>query len=152
MAEPRKNEAYDFPLTLIDSVTGGLRTNPTIAVGDFKVSTDGAAFVDLATIPVVTPAGSTSVKINLSADEMNGDKIVVQGIDVAGAEWDGVFVFIEVPEGTVETLLDIEEGDRVETSTSFVINKKGTSTPILSKDISGSLLSPSVTITTTEAP
>lgn len=152
MAEPRKNVAYEFYLSLVDSATGAFKANPTIAAEDFKVSTDGGIFTNLTTLPAVTPSGSVSVKINLSAAEMNGDKVVMQGIDAAGGEWNDVLVFIDAPAGNVETLLDIEEGDVVETSTSLVVNKKGTATPVLSKTITGSLLSPSVTIATTEPP
>jgi hypothetical protein len=64
-----------------------LQVNPTIAAGDFKVSIDGGAFANLATLPVVTPAGGRSVKITLSAAEMNGDNIFLQCVDAAGAEW-----------------------------------------------------------------
>lgn len=60
---------------------------PTIAAGDFKVSIDGGAYANLATLPVVTPAAGSTVKISLSAAEMNGDNIHVQCRDAAGAEW-----------------------------------------------------------------
>lgn len=95
MPTPRKNVAYSFCLALEDSSTGDFKVNPTIAAGDFKVSTDGGAFTNLATLPVVEPAGSIAVKITLSQAEMNGDKVMVQGIDVAGAEWEDVFVFLD---------------------------------------------------------
>jgi hypothetical protein len=97
MASPKKNIAYTFYITLFDSANpGALKVNPTLAAGDFKVSTDGGAFANLATLPVVTPSGSVCVKIVLSADEMNGDKIVIQCIDVAGGEWDDQLIFIDV--------------------------------------------------------
>jgi hypothetical protein len=96
MSSPKRNVAYEFDIALIDSAdTGSFKVNPTIAAGDFKVSTDNGAFANLATLPVVSPAGSTLVKINLSAAEMNGDKINVQCIDAAGAEWDDVLIFID---------------------------------------------------------
>lgn len=98
MATPKKNTAYEFYLSLVDTANpASFKANPTIAAGDFLLSTDGLAFANLATLPVVTPAGSISVKISLSAAEMNGDKIIVQGIDQAGNEWDDVLVFIDVP-------------------------------------------------------
>ena len=112
MSEPRKNEAYDFLLSLVDTVTGDLLANRTIAVGDFTVSIDGSSFSNLETLPVVTPAGSISVKISLSAVEMDGDKVVVQGIDAAGAEWDDVFVFIDVP-AFIEGTLTIDKALRI---------------------------------------
>lgn len=64
------------------------QTNPTLAVGDVTVSTDGGAFDNIDTLPVVTPAGGKSVKFTLSAAEMNGDNIAVICHDQAGDEWD----------------------------------------------------------------
>jgi hypothetical protein len=97
MASPKKNIAYTFYIALFDSANpGALKVNPTLAAGDFKISTGGGAFANLATLPVVTPSGSVCVKITLSAGEMNGDKIVIQCIDVAGGEWDDQLIFIDV--------------------------------------------------------
>lgn len=103
MSSPKKNVAYIFYISLVDSSdTGSFRANPTIAAGDFKVSTDGGAFGNLATLPVVTPVGSIAVKVSLSAGEMNGDKIMVQAIDAAGAEWDDVLLFIDATTANVD--------------------------------------------------
>jgi hypothetical protein len=63
------------------------QVNPTIAAGDFKVSIDGAAQANLATLPVVTPAGSVMVKFTLSTSEMAGANATVVCSDAAGAEW-----------------------------------------------------------------
>ena len=64
------------------------KVNPTIAAGDFKVSKDGGAFVNLATLPVVSPAGSVQVKFVLSTSEFNGDNVSIVGIDqTATKEW-----------------------------------------------------------------
>src|SRR4051812_38392931 len=83
---PKKNTAYRFYVGLIDqSNTKLLKANPTIAAGDFKVSTDGAAFANLTTLPSANPAAGRAVIIDLSAAEMNGDNIVVQCVDAAGA-------------------------------------------------------------------
>ena len=49
-----------------------LQINPTLAAGDVQLSKDGGAFVNLTSLPTVTPGGDTNVKISLSADEMNG--------------------------------------------------------------------------------
>lgn len=103
MASPKKNVAYEFDIGLVDaSDTGSFKANPTIAAGDFKVSTANGAFGNLATLPVVSPAASVSVKINLSQAEMNGDKIVVHCKDAAGAEWDSVYIFIDATIATVD--------------------------------------------------
>ncbi len=95
MPTPKTNVAYELYLALKDSVTGRLKANPTIAAGDFKISTDGGAFGNLATLPVVTPAGSIAVKVSLSAAEMNGDKIILQAIDAVGSEWDDCLMFFD---------------------------------------------------------
>lgn len=84
----KKNTAYIVYVDLVSQADTKLfKVTPTIAAGDFQVSIDGAAFANLATLPVVTPAGGSAVKINLSAAEMNGDNIHVQCRDAAGAEW-----------------------------------------------------------------
>jgi len=150
MAEPVRGVEYEFPVGL-DSVFGsGFQENPTIAAGDFTISKDFGAFANLATLPVVTPAGSTSVKIVLSSTEMTADKILIFGKDAAGSEWQDMQVFIDAPLGSSETVLDILEGDHIETSQTLVINKKDTTIPVLSKTISGSLLTENVTIRTIE--
>lgn len=103
MSTPKKNVAYTFYISLIDSAdSGSFKANPTIAAGDFKASTDGGAFGNLATLPSVDPAGSIGVKIDLSAGEMNGDKVMVQGIDAAGAEWDDIMIYLDIPTVNVD--------------------------------------------------
>lgn len=99
----------------------------------------------------VTPSSSTNIKISLSATEMTADKVVVYAKDAAGTEWNEMRVFIDVPVSSSQSVLDILEGDHVETNVSLVINKKDTSTALINKTITGSLLTPSVTITTKEA-
>lgn len=95
MAIPIYGVAYEFCVGLVDrSNRPQLKGNPTIASGDFLVSTDGGSFVNLTTIPDVYPATSRSVRIRLSASEMTGEKVVVVGVDAAGAEWDDVFVCV----------------------------------------------------------
>ena len=106
MSSPKKNVAYVFYISLIDTAdTGAFKANPTIAAGDFKVSGDGASFANLATLPVVDPAGSIGVKVSLSQSEMNFDKIMVQCIDAAGAEWDDVLIFIDATVANVDDVV-----------------------------------------------
>lgn len=153
MSLPVKGVAYSFSVGLSSAANPAVfLANPTITVGDFKVSIDGAAFANLATAPVVTPAGSRTVLIALSSTEMNGSKVNVQGVDVAGNEWQEILIEIDVPDNSIETAVDVIEGDRIETSTSLRINRKGTVTEVLDKTIGGSLLNPGVTITTVDAP
>ena len=50
MATPKKNTAHTFDIALLDtSNPGKVKVNPTIAEGDFKVSTDHAVFTTLGT-------------------------------------------------------------------------------------------------------
>ena len=86
--KPIKARAYTFNVGLVDAAAvTKLKASPTLAAGDFKISIDGGAFANLATLPTVTPAGGVGVKISLSAAEMTGDNIVIACIDAAGAEW-----------------------------------------------------------------
>lgn len=64
-----------------------MQVNPTIASGDFKVSIDGGALANLATLPTVTPAGGSMVKFTLSTAEMAGANATVVCLDAAGSEW-----------------------------------------------------------------
>jgi hypothetical protein len=85
---PKKNAAFTLYVSLVSQAnTKVMQSNPTLASGDVKVSTDGAALANLTTLPVVTPASSKAVKVDLSASEMNGDNIVLIFSDAAGAEW-----------------------------------------------------------------
>lgn len=86
---PTKNEDFVIYVTLTStSDPNSFQSNPTIASGDFRISKDGGALANLATLPAVEPASSVLVKIALSATEMNADNIVVVGIDqTATKEW-----------------------------------------------------------------
>lgn len=151
MALPKRAEAYSFTISLVDTASpSNFKVNPTIAAGDFKISKDDGALINLATLPVVIPAGSVLVLISLTATEMTADKFSITGKDAAGDEWNEVTLTLDIPSGNIDTVNDLLEGDISESSTGVIIKKKGTSTEILNKDIAGSLLSPSVTVTTSE--
>ncbi len=99
-----------------------------------------------------TTDGSVMVKVTLTSVEMTGSKINIIGIDQTTiSEWQDLIVSIDVPTGNVETLTDLDEGDRIETNSRLIINKAGTTTPILDKKITGSLLRDGVTITTKDS-
>jgi len=88
MSDPVINVAYDFTISVVSQANNNVfQTNPTIAAGDFQISIADGALANLATLPVVAPAGSDLIVIALSAAEMNGKKIVVLGKDAAGNEW-----------------------------------------------------------------
>lgn len=86
---PKKNQAFVTYITLNDATDNlSFKANPTIAAGDFKISLDGAAFVNLTTLPTVTPAGGVGVKISLSAAEANVDQLLITWIDqTSPKEW-----------------------------------------------------------------
>ncbi len=151
MAEPKKGNPYEFFVSLTDLFDPQFFiVNPTIVAGDFKVSKDGGTFIDLATLPVVSPIPSFSVKINLSAAEMNADKVTLAGRDVTGDQWGDIFAFIDNPVENPESVFDLLEGDHRETSVNIKIFKKGTATILLEKNITGSLLRSDVTVSTLE--
>lgn len=93
---PKKNTEFIFYASLVSRAnTQVFQANPTIAAGDFKVSTGGAALANLATLPSVDPAGSKLVKFTVSASEMNADNIQIIGSDAAGDEWCDITINIQ---------------------------------------------------------
>jgi len=97
--KPIKGRDYVFNVGLVDQAnTKLLKAAPTLAAGDFKISKDGGAFANLATLPTVTPSGGVAVKIALSTTEMTADNIVITCIDAAGAEWCDQMISIETRE------------------------------------------------------
>lgn len=120
---PKKNTAFIFYMALrTQSDTKLLKANPTLASGDFKVSIDGGSLANLTTLPTVTPASGTAIKVSLSASEMNGDNIYIACIDAAGAEWCDEFVLIQTTarqvddlsigtgNGAISTVLTVNDG------------------------------------------
>ena len=102
---PKKNAEYIFYIGLPDQADTKLfKANPTIAAGDFKVSTDGGALGNPATIPAVTPASGKMVKVTLSASEMNGDNVTLVASDAAGAEWCDVIMNIQTSVAQIDDL------------------------------------------------
>ncbi len=104
---PKKNSTFIFYLSLVSQADTKLfQSNPTLAAGDVKVSTDGGAFANLGTLPTVTPASGRGVKVTLSASEMNGDNILVVFSDAAGAEWCDLSISIQTSANQIDDLLD----------------------------------------------
>jgi len=149
MSEPLKNEKYVRNMVLFDlSEPQKMKVNPTIDTGDFKISRDNGTFANLATKPIVDPPNSRNVKVTISALEMDVDKVVVIAHDEAGDEWtDGGFA-IDVPTGNAQSAVDLLEGDKIETSVSQKVLKKGTAVVLLEKTIIGSLLRSDITLET----
>ncbi len=111
---PLKNAEYIIFTSLVDSTARpDFKSSPTLAAGDFKVSTDGGALANLATLPTVTPAASVMVKITLSASEMNGDNVTMVAIDAAGSEWDDLVINVHTSEDIYQSktiLIDDDTG------------------------------------------
>lgn len=91
----------------LGSATGSILTNPTIASGDWKISKDGGAFANLATLPDVEPDGTNQVRLQLSESELDAEWIVILGIDqTATKEWRDVLITIKVTGATVKVVTD----------------------------------------------
>src|SRR5881397_2851691 len=104
---PKKNTQFIVYCSLVSQADTKLfQSNPTLAAGDVKVSTDGGAFANLGTLPTVTPASGRGVKVTLSAGEMNGDNILVVFSDAAGAEWCDLSISIQTSANQIDDLLD----------------------------------------------
>jgi hypothetical protein len=86
---PKRAEDFEIHIALEDYANpGNFKSTPTIAAGDFQISKDGAAYANLATLPVVEPASTHTVLIALSSTEMTADSVVVRAIDqTAPKEW-----------------------------------------------------------------
>jgi len=103
---PKKNTQFVFSFGLVSQAnTKILQTNPTLAAGDFKVSTDGGGLGNPATLPTVTPAGGRMVIATLSAGEMNGDMVTFVAADAAGAEWCDLILNIHTSARQIDDLL-----------------------------------------------
>lgn len=102
---PKRATAYITYIGLVSQADVKLlQVNPTLAAGDVKVSIDGAAFNNITTLPVVTPAGGRAVKVSLSALEMTGDTIDVVFSDAAGAEWCDLFLTLQTSAKQIDDL------------------------------------------------
>jgi len=109
---PEKNAQFIFYVGLTSQADTKLfQVNPTLAAGDVKVTTDGGAAANITTLPTVTPAGGTDVKVTLSASEMNGDNISVTFSDAAGAEWCDLKVTIQTSVRQIDDLSTLTTSD-----------------------------------------
>jgi len=84
---PVKGAEYITYISLYGQADNFIVASPTIASGDFKVSTDGNVPTNLDTLPSLDQAGSGDVKVTVSIAEMTGDNIKVNWVDASGAEW-----------------------------------------------------------------
>lgn len=86
---PVKNQEFTFAVCMSDYANPGqIKSNPTLAAGDFKISKDGGAFANLGTLPSVSPAGGDRVEVYLTAAEMNANNILIVWKDqTSPKEW-----------------------------------------------------------------
>lgn len=100
---PVKATAFTFYVALVSQAdTDVFKTSATLAAGDVKVSKDGGAFSNVATLP--TEIGTSGVlSCPLSATEMNADVVTVKFSDAAGAEWQDALVVIYTAAQTLDT-------------------------------------------------
>jgi len=83
-------------IPLITRGSADFKANPTLASGDVKISKDGGAYANLTTLPAVTPAGSRSVKVSLSAIEMEAAQITILFVDqTSPKKWEAQEIRIE---------------------------------------------------------
>lgn len=102
---PKRATAFVMYVSLV-SQTGGktFQSNPTLAAGDVKISKDGGALANLATLPAVTPASSKLVQVNLDATEMTADNVSIIFSDAAGAEWNDLMINIQTAARQIDDL------------------------------------------------
>ena len=93
---PKKNEDFLFAICLEDFANPGtIKSNPTIAAGDFKISKDYAAFANLSTLPDVEPDSTVQVRVQVSSTEMNADGVMIVWADqTVPKEWADGWLFI----------------------------------------------------------
>lgn len=102
---PKKNAAFSFYVSLTSQANlNTFQASATLTTGDVKVSTDGAAFTNIATLPVVTPAAGKAILVSCSSTEMNGDNVQVLFSDAAGAEWCDLLANIQTTARQVDDL------------------------------------------------
>jgi hypothetical protein len=98
---PQANTEYITYIVL--QKDGANVTNPTIADGDFTVSTDGSAFSNLDTLPSVTPAGGVGVKVTVSIAEMSGANVLIAWHD-PGDTWDDGWFSLQTSTNQIDEL------------------------------------------------
>ena len=103
--EPKISSQWDFELELTSEADPRFfQINPTLAAGDFKVSTYNGAtwssFTNVATLPTVISASGPSIACTLSAGEI-GQGAIFWGKDAAGAEWREVVMHVK-PTAAIE--------------------------------------------------
>lgn len=104
MQPPVYGAAFEFDVVLFAQSDNQIKTTPTIASGDFVISKANGATANLTTTPSESPASSGIVRVQLSATEMEADKLTVKWHDASGAEWHDGAVCIHTTGQTFNTM------------------------------------------------
>jgi hypothetical protein len=96
-----------FFVALEAYTTGDAQGSPTIASGDWKISKDGAAFANLATLPDAEPDSTNQLRIQLSESELDADWVTIMGVDqTTDKEWEDFCITIRLKGATVKVATD----------------------------------------------
>lgn len=108
----KKNTAATIHgITLTERGSLDFIQNPTLSDGDVQISKDGGDFINLETLPVVSPVGSTTISISLSATEMDAEFITIRFVDqTATKQWEDTMVYVDTY--TVEMISPILKHSR----------------------------------------
>lgn len=164
MAEAVAGSTWQTEIPLVSqSNTHAFQSAPTIASGDWKkttVTSGGtvSTLSNLDNLPTVDPAGSVQVKIILSAAETTaagaGGHINIIGIDASGAEWDPIFIRVDVEAATTNgRASDIQAripaalvSGRIDASVGAIANNAITAAAIAADAITDAKVASDVTI------
>jgi hypothetical protein len=76
--------------------TAAIRANPTLASGDVKISLNGGAFANLATLPSAVPASGKNIEVALSSGETTCARALIIFSDATvPPEWDDFEIVVE---------------------------------------------------------
>lgn len=137
---PKKNAAYITCIALTDqSNTKLFKSNPTLAVGDVKISKDFGAFNNLNTLPDAEPDGSYAVRVLFTATEMNADTIAVVFHDASGDEWCDLMLVIQTATQQIDDLAatgaDSDTLESLSDQMDGISNSAGNTTQINWRDV-----------------
>lgn len=116
---PIRGSSFTFYISLVSQAdTDIFKTTVTLAAGDVKVSKDGGAFANVATLP--TEIGTSGVlSCPLSSAEMTADIITVKFCDAAGDEWQDAFIEIRTVTDQQDNIISAIWSATTRTLTSF---------------------------------
>ena len=80
------------------------QSSPTLTAGDVQVSKDNGSFANLTNLPAITPPASKLVLVQMTATEMNADRVDVIFSDPDN-EWADLLVSIRTTARTIDDVL-----------------------------------------------